>query len=246
MNLKVGKLSLVIVLIIFGWFTGSIASSVESALEKFKTGHFLAAAEEVKNLDSVDGYLLAAEALIIVAEHFAEHSERLQYLLEAVELARKSIMVQPENPETHAILIRGLGRYAQLLPPGKALSEGLGKEIRKNLDTLLELDPESWKGHLGYGFWHTEIVVKGGLPGMLMFNASRRKALFHYDRAASLKQDSIILYFEMSQGLQLLNARKYRGRIIKHLQQVISLPATDAHESLLQKKAMELLAKIGG
>ena len=201
MNLKVGKLSLVIVLIILGLFTGGGASSIhtkESAVEKFKNGYFLAAAEEAKNLESVDGYLLAAEALIIYTENFAEKSEHQQYLLEAIELARKSVALQSENPETYAILIRGLGRYAQLLPPGKALSEGLAKELRENLDTLLELDPESWKGHLGYGFWHAEIVVKGGLPGMLLFNASRRKALFHFDRAIELKQDSIILHFEMS------------------------------------------------
>ena len=247
MIFRIGKFSSIIYIVIIGWFTGCAASdiqSMESVMEKFKDGQFLAAAEEARKLDSVDGYVLAAEALIIYADHFAEDSERRQYLLEAIELARKAINRQPENPKVHIILIRGLGRYAQLLSPEKALSEGLAKKIRKNLDTLLALDPESWEAHLAYGFWHAEIVIKGGFPGMLLFNASRRKAIGYFDKAAELQQNSILLHLEIAQGLQLLEARKYRARIIKHLQMAIALPAGDAYASLLQNKAREILARL--
>ena len=249
MKLKVWVHSFAIILTFLGWFTESISSTTpnkESALEKFEAGHFLDAAEEARELGSVEGNLLAAEAMIIYAEYLAEESEKQQYLAEAIELARNAIALQPDQPEPYTVLVRGIGRYAQSIPTGKALSEGLGKELKRNIEIVLELDPHSWKGHLAYGFWHSEIVVKGGPLGMLMFNASRRKAIFHFDQATELKPDIKIFHLELAQGLQLLNARKYRKRIVTHLNKAISLPVLDAYDSLLHNRAMELLAEFGG
>lgn len=213
-------------------------------MNKFNSGNFLEAAEESLELKTYDGFAMAAESLIIYGEHLAEPSERVGFFLKAMKISQDAIDMEPENPLAYAHLIRSEGRYAQSISTGKALSEGHAEKLKNLLAKILYLDPNSWQGHLGFGAWHTEVVAKGGLPGKLLFGASARQAISHFDKAYQLNLKSILVNLEIAKELLKLNQKKYRTRIRRHLQEAIALPGVNAHENILLKEATELLAAL--
>ena len=219
---------------------------MESAQKAYIDGDFLKASEISKNIGTFDGFILAAEALIIHGEHIALRAQKQQIFLNVIDLSEKSLKLQPNNPDALALHIRALGRYTQLLPPGRALHEGYGERIKRLLDTLLRLAPNSWKGHLGYGAWHAEIVVKGGLPGKLLFGASERKAAYHFNKTLELNRNSFVVNYEVAQELYTLNLRKFKSQIIKLLRNSDTLLATDSYERILMNKSRDLLVKLSG
>ena len=223
------------------WPLGGASQSIKSARAQYNSGDFVTAAATGEKLGTFEGYMIAAASLTIHGHYFTDGKERQQILLNAMELARKAVELQPDNPEAHMYLVRAMGRYSQSIPSSKALSEGYGESVKETLETVLQLDPDSWEAQLGLGSWHAEIISKGGFLGKLAFGASEQKAREHFLKAAELAPVSIITYLEFARGLHALNAKKYREQVIRNLNRALELPASDAYDRVLQEDARKFL-----
>ena len=80
----------------------------------------------------------------------------------------------------------------------------------------------------------------------LVFGASRKKALAHYERALELAPDEKLAYLEYALGLLLLKKKKDRKKARDLLARAIETPAKDAYDRLLHELAIERLASLGG
>lgn len=206
-----------------------------------RDGEFLISAMSGEELGTAEGIHVAVTSLTVHGHYFAQDEERQKTLRKAIELSRMLVAMRPEDPDAHFHLARALGRYAQTLPPLKALSEGIGDKIKQSLNRALQLDADFWPAHLAFGTWHVEIVAKGGLLGKLTFGASENQAKHHLARAAELAPDSAVMHLETALAYRLLGAKEHRVRIFRHLLLAIEKPVHDAYDEIVQATAASLL-----
>ena len=218
------------------------SQSISSARAQYAAGDFPAAAEIARALESFEGYLVAASAQTALGEFLTTGKERRQVLLDAIQLSQKAVELQADDPEALLHLARAMGRYAQSISPGKALSEGYGDKVKDILDKVLQLDPNSWAVHLSLGSWHSEILANGGFFAVIAFGASERKAMAHFAKAVELAPDSAIVHLEVARGLHNLSDTKNHASIVGHLEHAVELPPADAYERLVRQAAEEMLA----
>ena len=218
------------------------SQSISSARAQFAAGDFPAAAQTARALETFDGYLVAASAQTALGEFLTRGEERRQVLLDAIQLSQKAVDLKADDTEALLHLARAMGRYAQSISPGKALSEGYGEKVKDILDNVLRLDPNSWAGHLSLGSWHSEILAKGGFFAVIAFGASEKRALDHFAKAVELAPHSAIVHLEVARGLHNLSDTKNRALIVGHLEQAVELRPTDAYERLVQRAAEQMLA----
>jgi len=88
---------------------------------------------------------------------------------------------------------------------GKALSQGLGGQVRDALTQALELEPRHADAHIAFGAWHAEILGKvGATIGGLTYGASREAGEEHFEKALQLNPHSAIARIEYANGLVLM------------------------------------------
>ena len=234
-------------IVLVGMNTSSLASdfaTMESAMIAFEKGEFLEASEIGKNLGTYEGLTLAANALIIHGEHVALKSQGKKLFLEAIALSEQAENLDPNRIDAIIAHMRALGRYTEGLPSGEALSGGYGNKLKDFLEKILRINPNSWEGHLGFGAWHAKIIKKGGLPGRLMFGASERKALEHFNKSLAINPNSIVLNFEVAKALKEFNSQKYKSQILKLLQKVLTSSPSDEYENILIQEANDLIIEV--
>ena len=219
------------------------SQSIDAARTLYSNGDFTHAAEIAKKLGTFEGHLIATDALSVHGAYFVSGKERQRILTEAIEQARMAVELEPNNPEAHLHLSRAMGRYAQSISAGRALSEGYGEAVKDTLDTVLRLDPDRWEAHLVLGAWHSEIVAKGGFLAMLAFGASKKKALAHFAKAADLAPNSAIVHLEYARGLLRLDPGENRAAIVQHLRRAVEAPANDAFDRIIRKEAKDMLSE---
>ena len=220
------------------------SQSISSARAQYSAGDFQAAAETARALETFEGYLVAASAQTALGEYLTKGEERRQILLDAIQLSQKAVALQANDTEALLHLARAMGRYAQSISPAKALSEGYGDKVKDILDTVLQLDPNSWVVHLSLGSWHSEILANGGFFAVIAFGASEKRAMDHFARALDLAPNSAVVHLEVARGLHKLSDTKNRASILEHLERAVELPPSDAYDRLVRRAAEEMLAGI--
>ena len=129
------------------------------------------------------GYALAAKSLTIHSYHIAQDNEKRALFDRATLLAREAIRLDPVNPEAHLELAHAMGRQAQTLGVLKAVNEGYAENVREAIEEALRLDPEMMSAHLSLATWHAEAVNSGGFMASLLYGATEKGALDHYQMA---------------------------------------------------------------
>ena len=135
------------------------------------------------------------------------------------------------NPEAHLQSAHAMGRYAQTIGAVKAIAQGYAGKVRKAIEEALALDPEMAGAHLSLATWHSETINGAGLAARLVFRASRKRALAHYERALELAPDEKLAYLEYALGLLLLKKKRDRGKAKDLLARAIETPSKDAYDS---------------
>ena len=186
--------------------------TIEAARTAFADGRFVEAAELAEALETSEGYALAAESLAIHGYYIAEDDEKQAFFDRAAQLAREAIRLDAVNPQGHLQLAHAMGRYAQTVGVLKAVKEGYAAQVRDAIKKALRLDPEMPSAHLSLATWHTEAVNAGGFMAGLLYGASKKDALAHYEKALELAPDSKTVPFEYALGLLLLSSDRNRDR----------------------------------
>ena len=218
------------------------AQPIEEAKSAYAEGRFADAARIGASLGTSEGYALAAGSLAIHGFYFAPDAEAETLLEEATALARKAIRVDPSNPDAYLRFVQAMGRHAQAIGSFEAINRGYAGKIREAAEKTLELDPESAAAHAALGAWHAEVVAAAGsFIARITHGARESDALAHFESALKHAPDTKFANLEYALGLLLLDEDEYRGKARKLLARAIELPAKDAYDRLLHKRAVERL-----
>lgn len=218
------------------------AQSIEDARSAYAEGRFADAARIGAALGTSEGYALAAGSLAIHGNYFAPDAEAETLLEEATALARKAIRVDPSNADAYLRLVQAMGRHAQAIGSFEAINRGYAGKIREAAEKALELDPESAGAHAALGTWHAEVVAAAGsFIARITHGARESHAIAHFESALKHAPDEKLVNLEYAFGLLLLDEDEYRDKARKLLVRAVGLPAKDAYDRLLHKRAVERL-----
>ena len=222
--------------------TAAGAQSIEATRSAYAEGRFAEAVRIGAALGTSEGYALAAGSLAIHGYYFAPDDEAEALLEEATALARKAIRADPSNTDAYLRLVQAMGRHAQAIGSFEAINRGYAGKIREAAEKALELDPESAAAHAALGAWHAEVVAAAGsFIARITHGARESDAIDHFESALKHAPETKFVNLEYALGLLILDEDEYRGRARKLLARAIELPAKDAYDRLLHKRAVERL-----
>ncbi len=216
------------------------APSIDEAKAAFEKGRFLEAADLGEALETSGGYALAARSLAVYGHFVAKEEDRIGLLERAMELGEAAVRADSTNPEAHYQSAHAVGRYAQSIGKMTALSQGLAGKIRRLLEATLDNRPDFAEAHVGLGGWHADIAGAGPFA-RLMYGASRKSAVVHYERALELAPDSKVALLEYAIRLPELDRKGGRERAREFLAKAAELPVRDAFEEFIQQEIVETL-----
>ncbi len=222
------------------------AQSLEAARMAYDAGDFLQAASMAAELNTADGYALAADSLAIYGYHIAAPDrEREDIFARATGYGLEAVRLDPQNAQAHLQLAHAMGRYAQVVGVIEVLGNRYVTRVRDAVETAAELDPESAMAHLGIAVWHAEALDKAGIIARLLFGASSAKVLEHIDLALAYGPELKIVQLETGYSLLLLSERRYGDRALRLLRAARELPIGNAWDEFLHERALKILADLG-
>ena len=238
---KASSLTCLIIACAFPPVGAAEARSLEAARVAFGEGQFAKASELAEEVNTSDGYALAAHSLAVHGYHIAKDDEKQALFKRAMELAEKAVRLDPQNPEAHLQLAHALGRYAQSISIVEALDKDYPGKVREALEEALRLKPDMAAAHLSLGSWHAEARHSGGIIAGALFGASKKDALGHLQRALELAPDDKLTLYLYAHGLLLLDRSSNYDRARELLARAIRIPSKDAYYRITHELATGLL-----
>ncbi len=202
--------------------------SLESAKALYTKGDFKAAVDIAEDIETGEAQAFAAKANSVYASAQAENKQETLYT-QSEQYALKAIGLNPKNPDAYFEVARALGRLSQLRGIAAALTQGLGTQIRENLERALELEPKHTNSLVAFGIWHTEISAKG--VGWL-YGANPEAAITYFERGMKLEPKLILPKVEYARALLMLDKKKYLEKAIDLLEDAVKLTPNDSAERL--------------
>jgi tetratricopeptide (TPR) repeat protein len=200
----------------------------EAAKTLYAKGDFKGAVILAADIDTSEAQAFAAKANSIYATTRPETSQESLFV-QSEKYARQSITLDPKNPDGYFETARAIGRLSQLRGVAAALTQGLGPQVRDNLEKALKYNPNHYTSLIAYGLWHAEIVAKGA--GWL-YGANPEAAITYFERGTKLAPTTILPKVEYAHGLILLDKKKYLEKAKDLLQEAIKLIPEDAADRL--------------
>ncbi|HET7040760.1 MAG TPA: tetratricopeptide repeat protein [Gemmatimonadales bacterium] len=161
---------------------------------------------------------------------------------------RRAVRVDPNGADGHFVLAQAIGRASLTL--GKRERVRRAAEIRSEALRAIELDPRHDGAYHVLGRWNAEIMrlsgiqrffAKSFLGGSVFNQASWANAFQYMEKAVSLRPDYIYHHLDLAE-MYMDNDRWDDART--QLQQVESLPVSDAADPSYKIDATRLLAEI--
>lgn len=178
--------------------------AVQQAWALLHAGEFQAAATLGLQAGAA-GVNVANRAQCLYAHYLEPHeTDRLLLLMEVAERATALTGSQPDNANAWYAQAYSLGRYSQCISVAKALSQGLGQQIREALQTVLRLQPRHADAHFALGTFHAEVIDKLGTIAARAQGADSAQALRSFRMGLQLHPHSAIGRLEYARGLLLL------------------------------------------
>lgn len=188
-----------------------------------------------------------ARAWVDVGEVQNEKEIRRQYYQEAEKYARKAVEIDSLGAKGHLWRSIALGRVA--LDAGAKERVQMSKEIKKEVDRALELDPNDDIAWHVLGRWHRKLATLswiekkfanmflGGVPK----EASVQKAAECFQKAIQLQPEHLNHYLELGLTYEEL---KQKEPAIAQYHKVLELPIADADDEGYKATARERLEKL--
>lgn len=188
-----------------------------------------------------------SRAYVDVGEVQEKKETRRTYYQEADNYARKAVEIDSLGAKGHLWRSIALGRVA--LDAGAKERVQMSKEIKKEVDRALELDPTDDIAWHVLGRWHRKIATLswvekrfanmflGGVPK----EASVQKAAECFQKAIELHPEHLNHYLELGLTYEEL---KQKEPAIAQYQKVLELPVADADDEGFKATARERLEKL--
>jgi len=175
-------------------------------------------------------------------------------LAESVALSRRAVRAAPGLARAHTVLAASLGLYGSHLGHKYRVRKArqviaIAREVHAETQRAIELDPNDFGPYVILGIWHRELTVVhplakavartflGGYPDVSLEESAR-----YLERAVRLAPDDVTARLELARTyLAMDRDEEARGA----LQRVLALPAQEKLDLVEQRKARELLERIG-
>ncbi len=214
------------------------AQSLGSARAAFADGRFLEAASLGEAQKTSAGFALAAQSLAVYAHFEADGSEWNEVIQRAIQAGENAVRADSLNPEAYCQYAHAVGRYAQGVGTLTAIRKGLAGKVRDAIEAALEVDPDYPGAHLTLGGWHADVAAAGALARRI-YGASRKAAIYHYERALELVPDSKILLYEYGIRLAGLDRESGEQRAREMLEEALSLPMLDKYDEYIHREIVD-------
>jgi hypothetical protein len=180
------------------------------------------------------GMALACKATAIHATYVETRDPvRFERLQEVAERARRHQASAPEDAAAWYWQGYALGRYSQGISVAKALTRGLGRQVRQALESALRLSPGHVDAHLALARFHAETIDQvGELIGGMVHGARKDRGLSLYGAALTLAPGSVIVLSEVAEGMCMLEGDAAQPRANNLLEQALRHKPLDAMEKL--------------
>jgi len=175
-----------------------------------------------------------------------DKDKKKEYYRRAVKFGRRAVELNPDHYEGHLRLAIAVGRLA-LFEGGKKKIE-MSKEVKAQIDTVKQLNPDNFLAYYIIGRWHREIsnlnfilkafakIIYGGVP-----KASKEEALWNFEKAAELNPQFIEGNLALA---EMYIKHKMYEDAKKHLKRCIDSPKTFMNDDKYKQKALKLYKKI--
>ncbi|HTN48690.1 MAG TPA: hypothetical protein VMK32_04595 [Burkholderiaceae bacterium] len=199
----------------------------------FHAGDFQKAAE-LGLKAGAEGTSVANKAQAIYANYLEEGEKRkLELFQEVAGRAEAQQAKEPKNANAFYWQAYALGRYAQGISVVKALTQGIGGQVKAALEATIKLAPRHADAHIALGSYHAEVIDKvGAMIGGLTYGAKKDLALKNFQAALKLAPESAIARIEYANGLALLEGKKSLKEAEKLYAEAAACEPLDAMERL--------------
>lgn len=158
------------------------AQSLQAAQDLYNQGKWQEAATAAAALKTSAGYALAAEATTNGAGLVADAQKKALFT-KAQEYATQAIAADKNNADAYFELARAQGRLAQF--SGILQSLGMAKDMKKNLDTALKLNPNMASAYVALGLWNANLAAKG-FAATAATGANKSQVVPNFEKAVKL------------------------------------------------------------
>jgi len=168
------------------------------------------------------------------------------HILKAIEYARRAIAVKEDGFEGHLYLAEALGISLKNEGPNERVK--FVREVKKEAERAVELNPDHYRGHLMLGIWHRKVydaswvekklanIFLGGLP-----EASLVKAEEFLKRSAELKPNFPKTHYEL--GLVYRDTGK-RELALREFEKVVTCPITNIKEEEVLDESIRQIRRL--
>jgi tetratricopeptide (TPR) repeat protein len=222
----------------------------DDAFAEFKNDSALVFYQRAFAIDSTDCVLLWKLAHANVNHGMSvPDDERRRFFSAGEALARRSVASCPDSTEGHFFLAVAIGQMTKVV--GNKQRIELSKEIQREAETALSLDPDHAGAMHVLGRWNYEIaslgwfskmaakVVYGGVPP----GASYEEAKAWFERAIAVRPEMPLNHFWLAEALIKLDDY---ARARQELQACLALDDVLWDDSRTKKKAEKRLRDIEG
>ena len=201
----------------------ALAATVADGRAHLDAGNYAAAVQTGRYVDTVDGALLAAEAM--GAQIMLNRVEAKDTAKAALELLDGVLEAEPGN--TEALFLRALHQGFRTRSASKLaiVMGGLIGRTEDRIEAFAAAAPGDPRADALRGAWHLGIVRAAG-DGR--FGASLEAGLARYDAAVSAMPDDIVVMSNYAFSLIVMDDAGLRPRAKTLLDRIADTPATDA------------------
>ncbi|UCD19019.1 MAG: hypothetical protein JSU64_06225 [candidate division WOR-3 bacterium] len=237
---------MVLVLLVVVGFGQNADSLIDHAINLYETRHMEGAnldesysiLEGIVNDDATNVRALYefSKVCYLLGDRAEEKSEKLGLYYKGRDYGREAIELDDDSPDAHFWYMVNIGRVGQT--KGVLNSLALVPEVRREIERVLELDPEY------IGALDAQAMLYYELPGLLGGNLN--KSIESLDRAIALDSNYTLLYVDMAKVyIKKKNYEKARWYLERAI--AIETPTYEADHVLDDKpEAVELFEEIEG
>lgn len=217
------------------------ANSAQDIRALINSGNYTEAQTQAKNLNTAEGYALAAESLSaqILLGDVSKLNRRSK---EARALSEKALSLNPDLYEAKLQYALTDGFVTRTSGDLTAFRKKLPMKTFEKIRSFRTDYPDDALGMALEGAWHMGVVRKTGEKnGKKWFGASLSEGLRLYDLARKTKSNDVLVETNYAMSLLVLNVDHYRPHMRPILENVSQQHASTHMEREVQARAAEAL-----
>lgn len=232
-------------------FSKDTADIMRKAREHFQKNEFSQAlefyasalAEDPKNYEAL---WKSSHALVNMGAATNNDKDKEELFNRSADFARQAVEAEPEKADGYAMLSISQGRLA-MFTGGKRKVE-LSREVKKNAEKALTLDPKHDGALHVLGVWHREVatlggvlkffakVLYGGLP-----KASIEESIGYLEKAVEIAPENLEHHLDLGKSYEEADEE---GKARMEYEKVLALPCREGYDDGLKKEAALLLEEL--